>query len=64
MESGMASATATKRAEGKAPTPKQAGHKAPGPKHNIEAVREEYYQRIAKHSMTPLWRVMKNVVTK
>ena len=50
----MANATASKRAE----------HKAPDPKHNIEAVREEYYQRIAKHSMTPLWKVMKNVVTK
>jgi gentisate 1,2-dioxygenase len=64
MESGMASATATKRAEGKAHNPKQASPKPPGPKHNIEAVREEYYQRIAKHSMTPLWKVMKNVVTK
>ena len=32
-ESAMASATATKRAESK----------APGPKHNIEAVRQEYY---------------------
>jgi gentisate 1,2-dioxygenase len=28
------------------------------------AIREEYYQRIAKHHMTPLWKVMKNVVTK
>ena len=26
----------------------------PGPKHNIEAMREEYYERIAKHGMTPL----------
>src|ERR1700704_2545630 len=37
---------------------------APGPKHNIEAMREEYYQRIAKHDMTPLWKVMDSVVTK
>src|SRR3981081_3509266 len=37
---------------------------APGPKHNIEAMREEYYQRIAKHGMTPLWKVMNSVVTK
>jgi gentisate 1,2-dioxygenase len=37
---------------------------APGPKHNIEAIREEYYQRIAQHSMTPLWKVMASVVTK
>jgi gentisate 1,2-dioxygenase len=50
----MTSATASRRAEAK----------APGPKHNIEAVREEYYQRIAKHHMTPLWKVMKSVVTK
>src|SRR6202048_4926453 len=50
----MTSATASRRAEAK----------APGPKHNIEAIREEYYQRIAKHQMTPLWKVMKSVVTK
>ncbi len=36
----------------------------PGPKHNIKAMREEYYQRIAKHDMAPLWRVMESVVTK
>ena len=34
------------------------------PKHNIEAMREDYYQRIAKHGMTPLWKVMNSVVTK
>src|SRR6266446_652683 len=50
----MASASASKRAESK----------APGPKHNIEAMRQAYYERIAKHDMTPLWKVMKNVVTK
>jgi gentisate 1,2-dioxygenase len=55
----MASATASKRTEGRAPAAKP-----PGPKHNVEAVREEYYQRIAKHDMAPLWKVMKNVVTK
>src|SRR5207245_10083520 len=49
-----ASASASKRAESK----------APGPKHNIEAMRQAYYERIAKHDMTPLWKVMKNVVTK
>src|SRR6202049_4959154 len=61
-ESGMTSATASKRAESKAPeqpTPQQ-----PGSKHNIEAVRQEYYDRIAKHNLTPLWKVMKSVVTK
>ena len=50
----MASATATKRAE----------IRRPGPKHNIEAMRQEYYERIAKHDMTPLWTVMSSVVTK
>jgi len=50
----MASATATHPAE----------TKAPGPKHNIEAMREDYYQRIAKHGMTPLWKVMNSIVTK
>ncbi|HEY7245983.1 MAG TPA: gentisate 1,2-dioxygenase [Xanthobacteraceae bacterium] len=50
----MTSATARRRVEAK----------GPGPKHNIEAIREEYYQRIARHHMTPLWKVMKNVVTR
>src|SRR5258706_16111925 len=50
----MASASASKRAESK----------GPGPKHNIEAMREAYYERIAKHDMTQLWKAMKNVVTK
>src|SRR4051795_3288730 len=36
----------------------------PGPKHNIDAAREEFYQRISKRDMAPLWKVMKNVVTK
>jgi gentisate 1,2-dioxygenase len=36
----------------------------PGPKHNIDAVREEFYDRISKQDMAPLWKVMKSVVTK
>jgi len=36
----------------------------PDPKHNIEAIREAYYERIAKHDMKPLWKVMSNLVTK
>jgi len=36
----------------------------PGPKHNIEAVRQAYYERIAKHDMRPLWKVMDSIVTK
>ena len=30
----------------------------PDRKHNIEAMRQDYYARIAKHGMTPLWKVM------
>ena len=44
---------ATKRSNGK-----------PNPRHNIDAVREAYYERISKFDMAPLWKVMKNVVTK
>src|ERR1700716_3123741 len=51
-ESAMPSA-ATKRANGK-----------PCPKHNVDAVREAYYERISKFDMAPLWKVMKSVVTK
>src|SRR5436305_7178329 len=36
----------------------------PGRKHNIDAMREGYYERISKFDMAPLWKVMKNVVTK
>jgi gentisate 1,2-dioxygenase len=36
----------------------------PDPKHNIEAAREEFYQRISKQDMAPLWKVMSSVVTK
>jgi len=35
----------------------------PGSKHNIEAMREAFYARIAKKDMAPLWKVMKSVVT-
>src|SRR5580698_3569083 len=49
----MAVATAKKTTNGR-----------PGPKHNIDAAREEYYQRIAKRDMAPLWKVMNSVVTK
>ena len=39
-------------------------HKTADSKHNIEAMREAYYERIAKYDMAPLWKVMKSVVTK
>src|SRR6202050_3348242 len=45
-------------------TAKKATNGRPSPKHNIDAVREEYYQRIAKRDMAPLWKVMNSVVTK
>ena len=51
----MASATATQNGRTR---------QDPGPKHNIEALRQDYYERIAKHDMTPLWKVMNSVVTK
>ena len=40
------------------------GNGGPDPKHNIEAAREEFYQRISKRDMAPLWKVMSSVVTK
>jgi len=49
----MAVATATKPAQG-----------TPDSKHNIEAMRQAFYDRIAQKDMAPLWKVMKNVVTK
>jgi gentisate 1,2-dioxygenase len=41
-----------------------AATQTPNPKHNIEAMRDAFYARIAKKDMAPLWKVMKNVVTK
>ena len=41
---------------------KKPGNK-PGPKHNIEAARQEYYQRISKLDMAPLWTVMSSIIT-
>ena len=36
--------------------------KAPGPKDNVEAIRQGYYDRIAAYDLAPLWEVMKNLV--
>src|SRR5262247_4026217 len=47
-----------------AATQQDKGNGGPGPKHNIEVAREEFYQRISKHDMAPLWKVMSSVVTK
>jgi gentisate 1,2-dioxygenase len=43
-------------------TAEKPGHGKPDPKHNLEAVRQAYYDRISKHSMTPLWKVMSSLV--
>jgi gentisate 1,2-dioxygenase len=56
----MAVAATRKAGNGK-PSPKTSTK--PGPKHNIEAVRQAYYDRIAKHDMRPLWKVMNSLVT-
>ena len=34
----------------------------PDRKHNIDAMRQDYYARIAKHGMTPLWTVMSSLI--
>src|SRR5436853_3281085 len=47
-----------------AATQQDKGNGGPDPKHNIEAAREEFYQRISKRDMAPLWTVMQSVVTK
>src|SRR5580700_3149920 len=52
MEEAMAVSTAQKK-----PTAK-----APGPKDNVEAIRQGYYDRIAAYDMAPLWEVLKNLV--
>jgi gentisate 1,2-dioxygenase len=44
-------------------TAEQAKTKGADAKHNLKAVREAYYEKIAKHDMSPLWEVLKNVVT-
>ncbi len=36
----------------------------PGPKHNIDAMREAFYERISKRDMAPLWQRMSSVVAK
>ena len=35
----------------------------PGPKHNVRAARQAYYDKIAKFHMAPLWEVLKDLVT-
>ena len=35
----------------------------PSPKHNIQGARQAYYDKIGKYNMTPLWEVLKGLVT-
>jgi gentisate 1,2-dioxygenase len=42
---------------------KKTANGKPGPKHNIEAMREAFYERIAKKDMAPLWKAMRSLVT-
>src|ERR1700726_2335912 len=44
------------------PAQKTPTAKAPGPKDNVEAIRQGYYDRIAAYDMAPLWEVLKNLV--
>jgi gentisate 1,2-dioxygenase len=37
---------------------------SPDARHNLQAARQAYYDKISKHDMTPLWEVLKNLVTK
>jgi gentisate 1,2-dioxygenase len=43
---------------------KKAGNGKISPKHNIEAMRNAFYERIAKKDMAPLWKAMRSIVTK
>jgi gentisate 1,2-dioxygenase len=36
--------------------------KDPGPKDNVEAIRQAYYDRISTYDLAPLWAVLKNLV--
>ena len=35
----------------------------PGRKHNVQASRQAYYDKISKFHMAPLWEVLKELVT-
>ena len=37
---------------------------AADPKHNVQTVRQNFYDKISKQDMTPLWEVLRNVVTR
>jgi len=52
MEEAMAVSTADKRSAAR----------APGPKDNVAAARQAYYDRISAYDMAPLWEVLKTLV--
>ena len=35
----------------------------PGAKHNVQAARQAYYDKIAKFHLAPLWEVLRDLVT-
>src|SRR4029078_3724018 len=35
----------------------------PDPKQNLAKIREAYYERVARHDMAPLWKVMSTIIT-
>jgi len=43
-------------------TAKTTGDGGPDRRHNIEAMRKDYYERIDKHGMTPLWTKLSSLV--
>jgi gentisate 1,2-dioxygenase len=44
------------------PTARKPDDGKPDRKHNIEAMRQDYYERIAKRDIAPLWTVMSTLV--
>ena len=42
---------------------KHPSKRPPDPKHNLASMREAYYERIARHAMVPLWKVMSSIIT-
>src|SRR5262245_36012455 len=38
--------------------------KKPDPKHNLQAARQAYYDKISAYDMAPLWEVLRGLVTK
>jgi len=56
-------AFARKPAYPKRADPKHADPKHADPKHNVQAARQAYYDRIARHDMTPLWEKLRDLIS-